>query len=139
MASFEQASLCSKAEYEQALIERMLYGQLQNGEIAMLFLRLQNREDALKTPIQLRKPPSSRLGDFALDITLLDGDLKPINKTPITGAMPDGIWNSDDPDRAIIYRSPYARYQCSDGVLRPYDDGIDMTAIENMLARSGLA
>ena len=67
----------------------MLYGQLQNGEIAMLFLRLQNRKDALKTPVQLGKSSSSKLGDF--------------------------------------------------GILRPYDDGIDMSAIEDMFARSVLA
>lgn len=52
MAQLDRAGLCEFPEYQKAFNERLKAGQLTDGEILMLYLRLERMGMAIKTPAQ---------------------------------------------------------------------------------------
>lgn len=109
--------VCGYAEYQRAFNNRLRNGQLiDSDQILTMYLRLQDMLEALKIPVQVQ----AGLGATALDVILLNDDLRPLGvKAP--GDVWDGIWNSSG-NPPIMGRGGVATYN---GVFQRYDDGID--------------
>ena len=136
MPSLERPTICDLSEYEQAKQNRMLFEQLDNDEILMLYMRLIKGHQALKAPVQVKKSLPHAIGDTGLTILLLNEDLHPApGTTPSLGTMPDGIWNAiKADDRFATVTAQGELVPVCDGVFTDYDDGLDMSLFEQMFA-----
>lgn len=138
MAQLDRPGKCEFAEYQRAFQERLVAGQLTDGEILTLYLRLDKRFDALKTPSQVRTVGQD-LSSLAVEVTVLDEDLKPLRDVrPCPGYMVDGVWNaSNDSDGFYLTAAHGARIPTNNGVFRPYDDGLNLRLFEEELVGVG--
>lgn len=118
-------------------------GQLTDGEILMLYLRLERKSMAIKTPVQTTTVEAAMAG-LVLDVSLLNEDLKALNNLPpARGVMLEGVWNVFDTEYSICFSDETGHVIPGvDGVFEKYDDGIDMSGLDRELAgvsaRSGL-
>lgn len=102
-------------------------GQLTDGEILMLYLRLGKQLDAMKIPAQVRTVGQD-LSSLAIEVAMVDEDLRLVRgMRPCKGYMVDGVWNaSNDHDRFYCLKPNGADIPMVDGVFRPYDDGLNL-------------
>lgn len=137
MAFIDKPDLCTLAEYEKALRRRMREGELTDGQILNLYMRLAARDlDAFKCPIQVK------VGQLATDIALIaidPEDLRPNRGVkPIWGDLIDGVWNEriGEPCAAVnVERRGLVRG--FNAVFLEYDDGIDRGPLEKKKALTG--
>lgn len=139
MAQLDRHGECEYAEYAMAYTERLLAGQLSEGEILTLYLRIEHRNEAYKAPVQIRSLGRD-LGALGLDVSILDEDLKPIRGFDNrTGIIMDGVWNETSPTNRLTYSDGNGgSTPMTDGVFRPYDDGLDLRLFEEELVGVGV-
>lgn len=138
MPQLDRAGLCDITEYQQAYNERLKAGQLTDGQILMVYLRLERMGMAIKSPVQTTTIEHT-MGGLVLDVLVLNEDLKaPKGMTPARGALVDGVWNSFDPKECLGYVNEQGKEVASrDGVFGQYDDGLDMNFFEETFAGAG--
>lgn len=126
MAEFG-SGLCRLTEYKKAFDERLRAGGISDAEILTLYLRLEKRDVAYRLqPVQV-KVRAQNAAVLAIDVFLVDEDLKPIQNKMSSGIMVDGVWNTPGDDGSFYCPDANNRpVRSYDGVFRDYDDGVDM-------------
>lgn len=137
MAQLDRSGLCELAEYWQVFHERLQADDLTDAEILTLYLRLEKVEMAVKLPVQV-KVKGRHVAGLAVDICLMDEDLKALHDTTCSGIMTDGVWDAPDKKDGFFCPDQHDRpVYAYNGVFMQYDDGIDMSLFEGELTGVG--
>lgn len=137
MAQIERPNFCELAEYRKVFDKRLKDGSLDEAAILTLYLRLENMQQCFKSPVQFEVKGRSA-AKLAVDISLLDEDLRVRPNELRSGIMIDGVWNVPDKRSGLFLTDERGRQvPAYDGVFAEYDDGLDMRLFEEALAGAG--
>lgn len=137
MAQIERPNFCELAEYRRVFDKRLKDGSLDEAAILTLYLRLEEMQKGIKSPVQFEVKGRSAAG-LAVDIYLLDEDLRVKPNELRSGIMFDGVWNAQNKRGGFCWTNERGRQiPAYDGVFAEYDDGLDMRLFEEALAGAG--